>query len=72
MSAVPSPTTSVDELVAMPPPDLPSQLKGTDTKGQVIQMNTDHIVMILPGEHYSTVVMTSGHSPLIVTWEIAQ
>lgn len=69
MSAVPSPTTSVDELVAQPPPDLPSQIKGTDIRGRVIHMNTDHIVMIIPGENYNIVHMTSGHHLQIVTWE---
>ena len=59
----------VDQLVAMPPPDLPSQVKGTDIKGVVIQMNVDHIVMIIPGLNYSTVHMTSGHNLQIVTWE---
>ena len=61
----------VDQLVAMPPPDLPSQVKGTDIKGNVIQMNVDHIVMIIPGTNYSTVHMSSGHNLQIVTWEIA-
>ena len=60
----------VDQLVAMPPPDLPSQLKGTDIKGIVVQMNTDHIVMIIPGVNYSTVHMSSGHNLQIVTWEV--
>lgn len=70
MSAAPSPTVEVDQLEAMPPPDLPSQIKGTDIKGTVIQMNTDHIVMIIPGENYNIVHMTSGHHLQIVTWEV--
>ena len=60
----------VDQLVAMPPPDFPFQFKGTDIKGVLVQMNVNHIVMIIPGPNYSTVHMTSGHNLQIVTWEV--
>lgn len=63
-------TPDVSQLEVLPPPDLPSQFKGTDVKGRVIQMNIDHVVMIIPGENYSTVLMSSGHDLQIVTWEI--
>lgn len=61
-------TVDIDQLVAMPPPDLPSQIKGTDIKGVVVQMNTDHIVMIIPGPNYNIVHMSSGHNLQIVTF----